>query len=404
MRAQSRASVRVRVARVSQQHVNAAAVAAEVDWKHVAQELDQKSPLEIMDHALKTFGSDVAIAFSGAEDVALVEYAHLTGRPYRVFSLDTGRLNPETYRLFDKVEKHYGIHIEYTFPEAQEVMDLVRNKGMFSFYEDGHQECCRIRKVKPLRKQLKTLRSWITGQRKDQSPGTRMAVPVVEVDPVFEGVEGGPGSLIKYNPLSNMTSAEVWNFLRVMDVPTNELHNCGYISIGCEPCTRPVLPNQAEREGRWWWEDAASKECGLHSGNVAKVGGQGDQEGAAKEIPDLFLGGAVEKLNKDTMVALAEGKRDKDTLVMLYAPWCQFCKAAEPNFASLAEQLQGSKVKVAAYQADVDREFSAEKFGLKTFPTIVMLPSSTDRVIKFPSERRDVETLSMWVKTVVGQP
>lgn len=110
--------------------------------------------------------------------------------------------------------------------------------------------------VKPLRRQLKTLKAWITGQRKDQSPGTRMAVPVVEVDPVFEGEAGGPGSLIKFNPLSNMTSAETWNFLRVMGVPTNKLHACGYISIGCEPCTRPVLPNQHEREGRWWWEDS----------------------------------------------------------------------------------------------------------------------------------------------------
>ena len=98
--------------------------------------------------ALKTFGSDIAIAFSGAEDVALIEYAHLTGRPYRVFSLDTGRLNPETYQLFDQVEKHYKINIEYTFPEADEVKELVRAKGMFSFYEDGHQECCRVRKVR----------------------------------------------------------------------------------------------------------------------------------------------------------------------------------------------------------------------------------------------------------------
>jgi adenylyl-sulfate reductase (glutathione) len=106
-------------------------------------------------------------------------------------------------------------------------MELVRAKGMFSFYEDGHQECCRVRKVKPLRRQLKTLKAWITGQRKDQSPGTRMAVPVVEVDPVFEGAAGGPGSLIKYNPLSNMSSAETWNFLRVMGVPTNKLHEVG---------------------------------------------------------------------------------------------------------------------------------------------------------------------------------
>merc|ERR1719322_2054683 len=101
--------------------------------------MDSKSPLEIMDYALKTFGSDVAIAFSGAEDVALIEYAHLTGRPYRVFSLDTGRLNGETYRLFDRVEKHYGIKIEFTFPDSDEVKELVNTKGMFSFYEDGHQ-------------------------------------------------------------------------------------------------------------------------------------------------------------------------------------------------------------------------------------------------------------------------
>lgn len=112
-------------------------------WEEVAEQLEKKSPLEIMDHALSTFGTEIAIAFSGAEDVALVEYAHLTGRKFRVFSLDTGRLNPETYELFDAVEKRYGIRIEYTFPEAQEVMDLVREKGLYSFYEDGHQECCR---------------------------------------------------------------------------------------------------------------------------------------------------------------------------------------------------------------------------------------------------------------------
>lgn len=220
----------------------------------------------------------MGIAFSGAEDVALIEYAHLTGRPFRVFSLDTGRLNPETYRLFAAVEKHYNIRIEYTFPDAQETMELVRAKGLFSFYEDGHSECCRVRKVRPLRAQLAGLRAWITGQRKDQSPGTRMAVPVAQVDPAFAGLAGGPGSLIKYNPLSNFTSAEVWNFLRVMGVPVNALHSAGYVSIGCEPCTRPVLPGQPEREGRWWWEDAKAKECGLHSGNVVDSAAQQARE------------------------------------------------------------------------------------------------------------------------------
>ncbi|KXZ47493.1 hypothetical protein GPECTOR_35g931 [Gonium pectorale] len=395
----ARVAVRTQVARVPQ--VNAAAVATKPNWEALASEMEFKSPLEIMDNALKTFGSDVAIAFSGAEDVALIEYAHLTGRPYRVFSLDTGRLNPETYRLFDAVEKHYKIRIEYTFPEAQEVMDLVRAKGLFSFYEDGHNECCRIRKVKPLRKQLKTLRSWITGQRKDQSPGTRTEVPVVQVDPVFEGLDGGPGSLIKYNPLSNMTSAEVWNFLRVMNVPTNSLHNCGYISIGCEPCTRPVLPNQAEREGRWWWEDAAAKECGLHSGNVKKADGTTEER---KSERDLWpAGSAVATLSKEEVRALADGQRAQGTLAVLYAPWCPFCQRMEAAYEELAAQLAGGNVRVAKYQADIDREFCNEKLQLKTFPTIIYLPANSTQVIKYPSERRDTETLSMWVKTVAGK-
>lgn len=113
--------------------------------------------------------------------MALIEYARLTGRPFRVFSLDTGRLNPETYRFFDEVEKHYDIRIEYMFPDAVEVQALVRSKGLFSFYEDGHQECCRVRKVRPLRRALKGLRAWITGQRRDQSPGTRASIPIVQV-------------------------------------------------------------------------------------------------------------------------------------------------------------------------------------------------------------------------------
>ena len=207
---------------------------------------------QIMDKALGLFGDGLAIAFSGAEDVALIQYAKLTGRPFRVFSLDTGRLNPETYQLFDDVEKHFDIKIEFTFPDEDAVTKLVNEKGMFSFYEDGHKECCGVRKVQPLRAKLATLTAWVTGQRKDQSPGTRNAVPVCQVDPVFEGASGGAGSLVKFNPLTDATSQEVWDFLRVMGTPVNELHERGYVSIGCAPCTRAVLPGQQEREGRWW--------------------------------------------------------------------------------------------------------------------------------------------------------
>ena len=135
------------------------------------------------------------------------------------------------------------------------------------FYKDGHKECCGVRKVVPLRRKLSTLDAWITGQRKDQSPGTRVSVPVVENDGAFSTEKN---KLVKFNPLSNWSSTQVWEYIRSNDVPFNSLHDKGFISIGCEPCTRPVLPNQHEREGRWWWEDATQKECGLHSGNLKK--------------------------------------------------------------------------------------------------------------------------------------
>ncbi len=219
------------------------------------------SPGQLVARTLTTFGDEVAISFSGAEDVLLLEYAKQSGHPFRVFSLDTGRLHPETYRFFDRVEKHYGLRIEYAFPEREKVEQLVREKGMFSFYEDGHAECCFVRKVEPLKRQLASLRAWITGQRRDQSPSTRNDVPEVQLD-THRGKDGG--ELFKVNPLAGMTSREVWDAIRAFEVPYNELHERGFVSIGCAPCTRPVVPGQHEREGRWWWEEATKKECGLH--------------------------------------------------------------------------------------------------------------------------------------------
>ena len=229
----------------------------------MATELESAPPMLVVKRALERFGKTAAISFSGAEDVLLVEYAHQVGLPFRVFSLDTGRLHPETYRLFDRVEKHYGLHIEFGFPDTVQVESLVRTKGMFSFYEDGHEQCCGIRKVAPLVRQLSSLEAWITGQRRDQSPATRGGVPVVEIDGSHRGVGGG--ELVKINPLAARSSAEVWDAIRAFDVPYNALHERGFVSIGCEPCTRPVLPGQHEREGRWWWEDATKKECGIHT-------------------------------------------------------------------------------------------------------------------------------------------
>ncbi|ESR62989.1 hypothetical protein CICLE_v10015162mg [Citrus x clementina] len=379
-------------------------VEGEEDFEQLAKELENASPLEIMDRALEKFGNDIAIAFSGAEDVALIEYAHLTGRPFRVFSLDTGRLNPETYRFFDEVEKHFGIRIEYMFPDAVEVQALVRSKGLFSFYEDGHQECCRVRKVRPLRRALKGLRAWITGQRKDQSPGTRSEIPVVQVDPVFEGLEGGVGSLVKWNPVANVKGNDIWNFLRTMDVPINSLHSQGYISIGCEPCTRPVLPGQHEREGRWWWEDAKAKECGLHKGNIkqedAAVNGNGNGAGNASEaVADIFNSQNLVTLNRTGMENLARlDNRQEPWLVVLYAPWCQFCQAMEGSYVELADKLAGNGVKVGKFRADGDqKEYAKQKLQLGSFPTILFFPKHSSKPIKYPSEKRDVDSLMAFV-------
>lgn len=227
----------------------------------LAHDLAEAQPAAVIDRILAEFGQDAAIAFSGAEDVLLIEYAAQSGRPFRIFCLDTGRLHGETYRFIAAVEERYRIRIEVLFPEAAAVEALVRAKGLFSFRQDGHQECCAIRKVAPLRRMLGGLRAWITGQRRDQS-ATRTAVPLVQVDPAFRGRDGG--ELVKANPFASTSREDVWLAIRALAVPFNELHLRGFVSIGCEPCTRPVLPGQHEREGRWWWEEAAHKECGLH--------------------------------------------------------------------------------------------------------------------------------------------
>jgi phosphoadenosine phosphosulfate reductase len=226
----------------------------------------ERQPQDILALALEEYSGRIGISFSGAEDVVLVDIAAKLGGRFRVFSLDTGRLHPETYQFLDKVREHYGIAIEAYFPKPDAVERLVREKGMFSFYRDGHKECCDIRKVEPLRRALATFEAWVTGQRRDQSPGTRAKVPVVQVDPTFKF---NGNQLVKFNPLANWSSKQVWSYIRENNVPYNPLHERGFVSIGCEPCTRAILPGQHEREGRWWWEDATKKECGLHAGNRA---------------------------------------------------------------------------------------------------------------------------------------
>src|SRR5437016_7713951 len=236
-----------------------------IDITELAEACAGKHPQEILKLAFEIYSPNVALSFSGAEDVALVDMASKIGRRFRVFTLDTGRLHAETHQFLEKVRERYGIPIEVYFPRPEAVEKLVREKGLFSFYRDGHKECCDIRKVEPLKRALRPLKAWVTGQRKDQSPGTRAEVPVVQVDPSFGSPER---PLVKFNPLANWTSKQVWAYIREHEVPYNALHERGFFSIGCEPCTRPINPGQHEREGRWWWEEETLKECGLHAGNV----------------------------------------------------------------------------------------------------------------------------------------
>ncbi|WP_150304036.1 phosphoadenylyl-sulfate reductase [Pseudomonas saliphila] len=229
----------------------------------LAQEYATASPQHILKLALDSF-DDLWLSFSGADDIVVLDMAWKINPDIKVFTLDTGRLHAETYRFLEQVREHYGIKLEVLSPDREKLDAYVLEKGLFDFYESGHGECCGIRKIEPLRRKLAGVDAWITGQRKDQSP-TRTNVPVIEADTGFSG----PGrSLVKFNPLANYSSEDVWNYIRMLEIPYNSLHERGFVSIGCEPCTRPVLPNQHEREGRWWWEEATQKECGLHGGNL----------------------------------------------------------------------------------------------------------------------------------------
>ncbi|HET7540436.1 MAG TPA: phosphoadenylyl-sulfate reductase [Polyangiaceae bacterium] len=238
----------------------AAAISAE-ELSRLALEFDHAPPERTIRWLLERFAQQAAIAFSGAEDVALIDIAVKTGLPFSVFTLDTGRLHPETYRFIEKVRSHYGVNIELMSPAAEPLQALVEKKGLFSFYEDGHGECCGIRKLEPMRRALEKRRAWITGQRRDQSP-TRTEVAVLQVD-TNKGLGGQP--LLKLNPLAAWSLQKVWSYIRANDVPYNALHDQGFVSIGCEPCTRVPRPGEHERAGRWWWEEATKRECGLHT-------------------------------------------------------------------------------------------------------------------------------------------
>ena len=214
---------------------------------------------EVLGWAIRTFRPRVALASSfGVEDVALIDMWWRMDREVHVFTLDTGRLPEETYEVMDRIRERYGIAIATYCPEAAAVELLERERGFYSFRRSvaERKHCCGIRKVEPLGRALAGLDAWVTGLRREQAE-TRSAVRQVERDSAH-------GGIIKINPLTDWTTEQVWEYVRVHDVPYNRLHDRGYPSIGCAPCTRAIRPGEDIRAGRWWWELPESKECGLH--------------------------------------------------------------------------------------------------------------------------------------------
>ncbi|MBI5906221.1 MAG: phosphoadenylyl-sulfate reductase [Deltaproteobacteria bacterium] len=216
-------------------------------------------PSRVLEWAVSSYHPAIALASSfSKEDIVLAAMMVEIRPDARVFALDTGRLNEETYEAAEAVRRKLGLRIEWRFPAAGAVEALEREKGLHSFREslENRHECCGIRKVEPLGRALSGLRAWITGQRRDQGV-TRSNLPVVEVDAAH-------GGILKINPLAGWTAEQVDRYLRERGLPYNRLHDAGYPSIGCEPCTRPVAPGEDPRAGRWWWERPEHKECGLH--------------------------------------------------------------------------------------------------------------------------------------------
>jgi phosphoadenosine phosphosulfate reductase len=214
---------------------------------------------EVLAFFLNEFKGKIAFASSlGAEDQVLTHLISKIDPSARIFTLDTGRLFPESYDLIARTNSRYKINIEVYFPEAQKVEQMVREKGINLFYEsvENRKLCCHIRKIEPLRRALLGVEMWITGLRKEQS-NSRNTMTLVEKDENNHGI-------LKLNPLIDWTKDMVWNFIRENNIPYNKLHDKGFPSIGCQPCTRAVEPGEDFRAGRWWWEMEGKKECGLH--------------------------------------------------------------------------------------------------------------------------------------------
>jgi len=228
--------------------------------------LAKKSAEDILSLISKELGNDLVFASSlGAEDQVIFDMISRLGLDIPVFTLDTGRLFQETYDLIAATEKKYNKKIKIFFPKHEAVEKMVNEFGVNSFYESSElrKKCCHVRKLEPLFRALSPYDAWICGLRRDQAE-TRADVKVIALD---------DSSKIKINPLINWTEEDVWNYIKKYDVPYNKLHDKGFLSIGCAPCTRAVAPGEHVRSGRWWWETPEQKECGLHvvNGKLTRI-------------------------------------------------------------------------------------------------------------------------------------
>ncbi|MBN2347775.1 MAG: phosphoadenylyl-sulfate reductase [Bacteroidales bacterium] len=219
----------------------------------------KEAPENVLQYFLKEYKGKIVLGSSlGPEDQVITHMMINIDKEARIFTLDTGRLFPETYELLDKTEKRYGKKIEVFFPDNHQVEEMVQKKGINLFYESvkNRKQCCNIRKVVPSKRALSGMDVWINGIRKDQTV-SRFFNQMVEWDE--------HNALIKLNPLLNWTEKDVWQYVKENNIPYNALHDKGFPSIGCQPCTRAVKPDEDVRAGRWWWEQPEHKECGLHN-------------------------------------------------------------------------------------------------------------------------------------------
>jgi phosphoadenosine phosphosulfate reductase len=234
---------------------SAACAATAVPAQNLAQLVDATNAT--LARIAAEFSPAVFASSLAAEDMVLTDLILKAKLPIGIFTLETGRLHAETLGMLDRIRETYGYDVTPYRPDAAAVEEYVKTNGLNAFYDsvEMRKECCRIRKVDPLNRALAGNRAWVTGQRRAQST-TRAGLDVQEDDAAH--------GMVKFNPLADWLEADVWDYIRANAVPYNPLHDKGYPSIGCEPCTRAIQPGEDVRAGRWWWENPESKECGLH--------------------------------------------------------------------------------------------------------------------------------------------